>query len=84
MHHEHGASCGCGCGCGQEHGDAHTHAAHKTGMLTPAMEEFLHHLHHHHFLPVARFLVESSTEEDSAPWPWRRCISAPRMRDWTR
>ena len=64
MHHEHRASCGCGCGCGQEHGDAHMHAAHKTGTLTPAMEEFLHHLHHHHFLPVARFLVESSTEED--------------------
>ncbi|MBE5056334.1 hypothetical protein INF37_10020 [Pseudoflavonifractor sp. DSM 107456] len=65
MHHD--GHCGCGhdhshththdCGCGYEHGPAQ-------GELTPAMEDFLHHLHHHHFLPVARFLVESSVEED--------------------
>ena len=65
MHHD--GHCGCGhdhshththdCGCGHEHGPAQ-------GELTPAMEDFLHHLHHHRFLPVARFLVESSVEED--------------------
>ncbi|NCE65412.1 hypothetical protein D1159_12695 [Pseudoflavonifractor sp. 524-17] len=58
----------CHCGCGHSHHD-HTHShgeecARPAGPLTPEMEEFLHHLRHHRFLPVARFLVESSVEED--------------------
>ena len=74
MHHEHdGHRCGCGhdhdhghhhhegCGCAHEH--PHHHGRHD-GALTPAMEDFLHLLSHHKYLPVARFLVESSKEED--------------------
>lgn len=52
--HEHDEHCGCGC----EHGH------HSNGPLTEAQEAFLHELAHHHYLPVARFLVESSVEDD--------------------
>ena len=34
------------------------------GGLTEAQTAFLHELEHHHFLPVARFLIESSREDD--------------------
>lgn len=40
------------CGCGRHAG------------LTGPQADFMHHLEHHHFLPVARLLVESSREED--------------------
>lgn len=64
-HHEH-----CGCGCGHDHDHDHDHEHHHhhhinpTGDLTEAQAAFLHELGHHHFLPVARFLMESSQEGD--------------------
>lgn len=59
VHDEH-------CGCGHDHGHdhAHDHKHHSGGPLTEAQEAFLHELSHHHFLPVARFLVESTVEGD--------------------
>lgn len=66
--HEHHS---CGCGCHDHHHDHHDHHDccehhHRNGEgeLTPAMADFLRHLEHHHYLPVARFLVESSAEEE--------------------
>lgn len=60
--HEHDEHCGCG--CGHDHDHAHHHHHHAHGELTEAEAAFLHELEHHHYLPVARFLVESSTEPD--------------------
>lgn len=51
------------CCCGHDHGHDHDHCP-QGAPLTPAQEDFLHHLGHHHFLPVARFLVESSAQDD--------------------
>lgn len=51
--HDHDAHCGCG----------HDHSHHHEG-LTEAQHAFLHELEHHHFLPVARFLAESTKEDD--------------------
>ena len=63
--HEHHS---CLCGRHDRHHDHHgCHDHHRRsgeGELTPAMAGFLHHLEHHHYLPVARFLVESSAEEE--------------------
>ena len=56
----------CSCGCGHDHGQ-HSHSrahADARAPLTQAQEAFLHHLEHHHFLPVARFLVERSGADD--------------------
>lgn len=50
--HEHEHSHDHGCGYSRHAG------------LTEAQADFLYHLEHHHFLPVARFLVESSVEDD--------------------
>ena len=58
--HEHQEHCNCGCGHHQEHHSLHPHG----GGLTEAQTAFLHELEHHHFLPVARFLIESSREDD--------------------
>lgn len=57
-HHDH-----CGCGCGHDHSHVHEHH-HPHGDLTEAQEAFLHELRHHHFLPLARFVVESTKEDD--------------------
>ena len=63
-HDEH---CGCGCGCDHDHDHAH---AHRAGDLTAPIEvtdnqkDFLHQLAHQHYLPVARFLVRDSREDD--------------------
>lgn len=59
--HEHHEPCGCGCGHHHEH---HHHSGELLGELTQAQAAFLHELEHHHFLPVARFVVESSQEGD--------------------
>ena len=61
--HEHQEHCNCSCGHHQEHHSLHPHG----GGLTEAQTAFLHELEHHHFLPVARFLIESSREE-SMEW----------------
>ena len=59
--HEYDEHCGCGC----EHGHTHEHHEHHgRGELTGAQHAFLHELEHHRFLPVARFLVESTVEDD--------------------
>ena len=58
--HEHQEHCNCSCGHHQEHHSLHPHG----GGLTEAQTAFLHELEHHHFLPVARFLIESSREDD--------------------
>ena len=64
--HDHDEHCGCGCGHdhNHDHNHAHNHAHRPGGPLTEAQEAFLHELAHHHFLPVARFLVESTAEDD--------------------
>lgn len=59
-HDEH-----CGCNCNHEHphkADAHTAPIE----VTENQKEFLHHLGHSHYLPVARFTVKDSREEDFA------------------
>ena len=59
-HDEH-----CGCGCGHDH--AHSH---QTGNPTVPIEatenqkDFLHQLAHRHYLPVARFSLKDSREDD--------------------
>lgn len=59
-HDEH-----CGCGCGHKH--AHPH---QTGDPTVPIEvtenqkDFLHQLAHRHYLPVARFSLKDSREDD--------------------
>ena len=63
-HHEH-----CGCGCGHDHSHEHHHEhhsehAHHQGELTSAQAAFRHELEHHHYLPLARFLMESTAEDD--------------------
>lgn len=56
-HHEH-----CPCGQTGEHSPSHREG--REGGLTQAQRAFLDELSHHHFLPVARFLVESTVEDD--------------------
>ena len=63
MHHHH-EHCGCGCGHDHEHEHHHEHHGEHGGELTPAQAAFLHELEHHHYLPLARFLVESTAEDD--------------------
>lgn len=59
-HDEH-----CGCGCGHDH--EHTH---RTDIPTAPIEvtenqkDFLHQLGHSHYLPVARFTIADSREDD--------------------
>lgn len=63
MHHHH-EHCGCGCGHDHEHEHHHEHHGEHGGELTPAQAAFLHELEHHRYLPLARFLVESTAEDD--------------------
>ena len=59
-HDEH---CGCNCGHDHEHpGRSDDHAAPIT--VTENQKDFLHHLGHSHYLPVARFTLEDSREEN--------------------
>lgn len=61
-HDEH---CGCGCNCGHEH--SHQTDPHAGPVeVTENQTEFLHELSHTHYLPVARFTVTDSREEDFA------------------
>lgn len=60
LHDEH-------CGCGSCHDHAHTHQADKSTApiaVTENQKNFLHQLGHHHFLPVARFTLKNSKEDD--------------------
>jgi len=55
-HDEH-----CDCGCNHEH----KHDAHVApGDVTDNQKDFLHQLSHTHYLPVARFTLTDSREED--------------------
>lgn len=57
-HEEH-----CGCGCNNEH--PHQAAANAEAVeVTESQKDFLHQLGHSHYLPVARFTVKDSREED--------------------
>ncbi len=60
LHDEH-----CGCGCGHDHKHPHS-AGDPTAPLevTENQKDFLHQLYHRRYLPVARFSVEDSREED--------------------
>ncbi len=61
-HDEH-----CGCGCGHDHDYEHPHKADAHAAPVEATEnqkDFLHQLSHHHYLPVARFTLKDSREED--------------------
>lgn len=60
--HNHDESCSCG--CGHDHSHDHENHQHTHKELTEIQRAFLHELEHHHFLPVARFLVESTVEDD--------------------
>lgn len=64
MHDEHGSSdCGCGCSCGHEH--PHQADTQQTPVeVTESQRDFLHQLHHRHYLPVARFTITDSRQED--------------------
>lgn len=57
-HDEH-----CGCGCNHEYPrQADAHAA--SVEVTENQKNFLHQLGHNHYLPVARFTIKDSREED--------------------
>jgi hypothetical protein len=58
-HDEH---CGCGCGHDHEHHRADAHAAPIE--VAENQKDFLHQLSHSHYLPVARFTITDSREED--------------------
>lgn len=62
IHDEHD-NCNCGCGCDHEH---HSHAdkGNTPIEVTESQRDFLHQLSHHHYLPVARFTITDSKEED--------------------
>lgn len=63
-HDEH---CGCGCGCGHDHEHPCRTDDHAEPIeVTENQKGFLHHLGHTHYLPVARFTVEDSREENFA------------------
>lgn len=63
-HHDHH-----GCCCGHDHDHDHGQDCHQ-GRAVPAEElsgeemALLHELAHHHYLPVARFLLESTRQDD--------------------
>lgn len=59
-HDEH-----CGCGCGHDHTDYQNTKAHATPTeVTENQKNFLHQLHHSHYLPLARFILTDSREQD--------------------
>lgn len=59
-HDEH-----CGCGCNHDHTHTHQAKAPSTSAeVTENQKDFLHQLHHHHYLPVARFTMEDSNKQD--------------------
>ncbi len=61
-HDEH---CECGCSCGHEH--SHQTDSHAEPVeVTENQKDFLHGLSHTHYLPVARFTVTDSREDDFA------------------
>ncbi|MBW7571870.1 hypothetical protein [Caproiciproducens faecalis] len=57
-HDEH-----CNCGCGHEH-PRKADTNDTPVEVTESQREFLHQLHHRHYLPVARFTVTDSREVD--------------------
>lgn len=53
----------CGCGCGHDHDHTPNATAPATpDQVTPNQKDFLHELHHRHYLPVARFTLTDSRE----------------------
>ena len=69
MPHEHHCDCCHGHDHGHDHEHNHEHAccagAHAQPIdLTESHKAFLHHLSHHHYLPVARFTLEDSRQSD--------------------
>ena len=60
--HEHGHSHGHSHEHKHEHTDARIHA--EPAELTKNQKDFIHQLSHYHYLPVARFTLEDSREED--------------------
>lgn len=59
-HDEH-----CGCGCCHDHTHTHTAKIPATpDQVTENQKDFLHQLHHRHYLPVARFTLTDSREPD--------------------
>lgn len=57
-HDEH-----CGCGCGHDHSPKSIPSV-TPDQVTENQKNFLHQLHHHHYLPVARFTLTDSREQD--------------------
>lgn len=55
----------CGCNCDHEY-PHQTDANTAPVEVTENQKDFLHHLSHSHYLPVARFTVKDSREEDFA------------------
>lgn len=61
-HDEH-----CGCGCGHDHDYGQKVKKPVTpDEVTENQKDFLHQLHHRHYLPVARFTLTDSQEQDFA------------------
>lgn len=64
MPHDEHEHCGCGCDCGHDH-DAHQADAHIAPIKVAENQMyFLHLLSHHHYLPVARFTITDSREDE--------------------
>lgn len=57
-HDEH-----CGCGCGHDHNPKSIPSV-TPDQVTENQKDFLHQLHHRHYLPVARFTLTDSREQD--------------------
>lgn len=56
---------GDGCTCGEGHGEhQHNHPRKGTRQLSELQAAFLHHLQHAKYMPLARFVVQSTTEPD--------------------
>ena len=67
MEHQHDHGHACGCGCGHDHGHENRNGEREPAAiqgLSANQTAFLHQLLHSRYLPVARFVVESSREED--------------------
>ncbi len=80
-HHKNGGGCVCGhehtheenCGCGHEHtheencgcGHTHAHLAPQEGSITEAQADVLLAIHQRGYLPIARFALCSSRNEDA-------------------
>ena len=59
--HDHDETCGCGCGCGH----THAHLTPGDGSLSESQADALLAIHQRGYLPIARFALKSSRNEEA-------------------